>query len=164
VSVDLVDAFPGSLLGVTPQGFLRQWDDDGLVTASEWPGADHVLGTADVVVLSFQDLGGDAAHLARYARMARLLVLTMGEDGAIVYREGRQERIPAYDVVEVDPTGAGDVFAAAFMIRYHETGDPLGAALYANCVASFCVEGIGATNLPTRERVDWRLQHGRLRR
>lgn len=163
IALDLVDAFPDSLLGVTPQGFLRQWDQNGLVSPAEWVGAEHVLEVADVVVLSLQDLGGDRARLDRYVRLARLLVLTVGEDGAIVYQHGRSTRMPAYEVTEVDPTGAGDVFAAAFLIRYHETADALEAARFANCVASFCVEGVGASSLATREQVEWRLRHGRLR-
>jgi hypothetical protein len=163
VADDLVDAFPGSLLGVTPQGFLRRWDQDGLVSPVEWAHADHVLEVADVVVLSLQDVGGDRERLERYVRRAKLLVLTLGEDGAIVHRGGASTRVPAYEVVEADPTGAGDVFAAGFLIRYHETADPLEAARFANCAASFCVEGIGASNLPTREQVEWRMRHGRLR-
>jgi len=163
VSLDLVDAFPHSLLGVTPQGFLRHWDQDGLVSPAEWVGAERVLEVADVVVLSLQDLGGDRTQLERYIRRAKLLVLTVGEDGAIVYQHGRSARMPAFEVVEIDPTGAGDVFAAAFLIRYHETSDALEAARFANCVASFCVENIGASGLATREQVEWRLRHGRLR-
>lgn len=163
VSADLLTAFPGSLLGVTPQGFLRSWDKEGLVSPAEWEQADRALEIAEVVVLSLQDLGGDERRLERYIRQARILVLTVGEEGAIVYRDGIRTRVPAYDVIETDPTGAGDVFAAAFLIRYHETADPIEAARFANCVASFCVEGIGTTNLPTRDRVEWRLQHGRLR-
>jgi len=163
VALDLVDAFPHSLLGVTPQGFLRHWDQDGLVSPTDWVDAEHVLEVADVVVLSLQDLGGDRAQLERYKQRAKLLVLTVGEDGAIVYQHGRSIRMPAYEVAEVDPTGAGDVFAAAFLIRYYETSDALEAARFANCVASFCVEGVGASGLATREQVEQRLRHGRLR-
>ena len=59
-------------------------------------------------------------------------VLTVGREGAIVYHEGRQQRVPAYAVEEVDPTGAGDVFATAYLIRLHETGDVIEAARFAN--------------------------------
>ena len=54
---------------------------------------------------------------------------------------------------EVDPTGAGDVFAAAYLIRYHETGDPYEAAQFANLVASFSVEAPGTEGIPTRDEV-----------
>jgi sugar/nucleoside kinase (ribokinase family) len=53
----------------------------------------------------------------------------------------------------VDPTGAGDVFAAAFLVRYHESGNPLEAAAFAACAASCVVEGVGASTLGDREEV-----------
>jgi sugar/nucleoside kinase (ribokinase family) len=53
----------------------------------------------------------------------------------------------------VDPTGAGDVFAACFLVRYQETGDPLEAAAFGACAASCAVEGVGATSLGDREEV-----------
>ena len=110
-----------------------------------------------------EDIGGDRVRLERYVHRARLLVVTLGEEGAVVYDHGRATRVPAYTVVEVDPTGAGDVFAAAYLIRFSETEDALEAARFANCVASFAVEGMGTANMPSRERVEWRLRHGRLR-
>ena len=64
---------------------------------------------------------------------------------------------PALPRAEVDPTGAGDVFAAAFLLRYHETADPLDAAAFGACAASCVVEGVGATTLGDRDEVLRRL-------
>jgi sugar/nucleoside kinase (ribokinase family) len=58
----------------------------------------------------------------------------------------------------VDPTGAGDVFAAAFLVRYQETGNPLEAAAFAACAASCAVEGVGATSLGDRAEVMRRMK------
>jgi sugar/nucleoside kinase (ribokinase family) len=57
----------------------------------------------------------------------------------------------------VDPTGAGDVFAAAFLVRYQETNDPLEAAAFAACAASCAVEGVSVTSLGDRGEVVRRL-------
>jgi sugar/nucleoside kinase (ribokinase family) len=57
----------------------------------------------------------------------------------------------------VDPTGAGDVFAASFLMRYHETGDLAEAAAFAACGASCVVEGIAATTLGDRAEIERRL-------
>jgi sugar/nucleoside kinase (ribokinase family) len=60
----------------------------------------------------------------------------------------------------VDLTGAGDVFASAFLVRLDETAqssgveDPWEAARFANAVASFSVEGQGISAIPSREQVD----------
>ena len=159
----LAQALQSDLLGITPQGWLRMWDGDGLVYPNPYACAPELVRSADVVVLSMEDLGNDRAALAHYARLARLLVLTLGPDGAMLIQQGRETRVPAFDVPEADPTGAGDVFAAAFMIRYHETGDALVAATFANCVASFVIESVGPANVPTRGQVQKRLAHGALR-
>lgn len=159
----MVDAFPTSLVGVTPQGWLRAWREDGLVSAVRWESAERVLARADVVILSMEDLGDDREELERLRCLARLLVLTDGRHGATVYDGSRVTRVPAFDVQEVDPTGAGDVFAAAFFVRLHETQDPVEAARFANCEASFLVEAQGTSRVPTREQVEERLRFGRLR-
>ena len=56
----------------------------------------------------------------------------------------------------------GDVFAAAFLIRYNETHDAVEAARLP-IAASFVVEGPGPSTIPTRERVEERLAQGTLR-
>ncbi len=160
----LAYALQSELLGITPQGWLRTWDGDGLVHPNPYACDPALIGAADVVVLSMEDLGDDRAALEHYVRLSRLLVLTLGPDGAMLIQQGRETRVPAFEVPEADPTGAGDVFAAAFMIRYHETGDPLEAATFANCVASFVIESVGPANVPTREQVQQRLAHGTLRK
>jgi len=162
VDISLVELFPRAFLGVTPQGWLRRWDASGLVHPADWPEAEHVLARADAVVLSSEDLTG-RAQLSIFIRYAKLLVLTIAEKGAIVYQNGQERHVPAYHVPVVDPTGAGDVFAAAYFVRYRETEDAIEAARFANSAASFVVEGMGASNFPSRAQVLWRMRHGRLR-
>ena len=65
--------------------------------------------------------------------------------------------VPALPRPEVDPTGAGDVSAAAFLVRYHECDDPLEAAAFAACAASCVVEGPGLSSLGDRAEVERRL-------
>ena len=90
-------------------------------------------------------------------------VVTDHRNGCIVWEDSRQTRYPAFDVPEVDPTGAGDVFATAFLLRYAETRDPAAGARFANCAASFVVEGPGTSVLPTQEQVEGRLRSGKTR-
>jgi sugar/nucleoside kinase (ribokinase family) len=75
-----------------------------------------------------------------------------------VHRCGESFPVPARPTEQVDPTGAGDVFATAFLIRMFETGDPVVAVRFANIVASMSVEGIGMTRIPYRAEVDAWLQ------
>lgn len=163
VDAALVKAFPRALLGVTPQGWLRRWDAQGLVSPAPWPFSADLLRATDAVVFSPEDVGGDRQQIAYFRQNTRLCVLTLGPIGAIVCQGANEKRVPAYQAQEVDPTGAGDVFAAAFFIRLYETRDAIEAARFANSAASFVIEGPGTSRIPSREQVEWRVQHGRLR-
>jgi sugar/nucleoside kinase (ribokinase family) len=153
----IAKAFPNSLIGVTPQGWMRRWDGDGRVFPKPWDGAAEVLGRAKVVVFSENDVQKDESVVQAYARMADILVVTHGPGGATVYHRGEARRLPAFDTIEIDPTGAGDVFAAAYLIELERSGDPYAAAHFANCVASFIVEKPGIEGIPTLEQVEQRL-------
>jgi len=156
--IDMVAAFEHSpLLGLTPQGWLRTWSADGFVRRSGWARPEEVLPRCDAVVLSEEDVEGDWEVLRSYAALTRLLVVTQGSHGCTVFDHGRGWQVSAYPTTEVDATGAGDVFAAAFFIGLLNDGDPIGAAHYANCVASFAVEALGTEGIPTASAVAERL-------
>jgi len=150
----LVHQFAGSRVIATPQGWFRSWDKTGLVSLGQWPGAGRLLPHLTALILSDEDVRGDPACVERFAALTRTLVLTHGPRGASVYRAGEVRDFPTRQAKEVDPTGAGDVFAAAFLIRLAEVDDPWEAARFANVVASFSVEGQGVSAIPSREQVE----------
>ncbi len=156
IEPSLLPALGRSFVGVTPQGWLRQWDPAGRVRAAvdEWLGAAEVLSRADAVVLSLDDIGRDWEVAERWAALTAVLVVTEGADGCTVFERGRPVRqFPAPPEVEVDPTGAGDVFAAAFFINLYETGDAHASARFANQVAALSVTRVGLASVPTEEEV-----------
>ena len=53
-----------------------------------------------------------------------VIALTRGWRGLYLITRDGEEEIPGLPRQEVDPTGAGDVFAATFLMRYQETGEP----------------------------------------
>jgi 1D-myo-inositol 3-kinase len=166
VDPDILAAFPDALVGVTPQGWMRAWNEQGRIRPVVWANADAVLARADVVIVSEQDVH-DPAELERYAERARLLVVTRGERGASVYRGGPSQvrHVAAFQAGrQVDPTGAGDVFAAAYLIRLRKTGDPYASAEFANCVASFAVERRHYGGIPNLEQVEERWRRRKLRK
>jgi sugar/nucleoside kinase (ribokinase family) len=160
IDESLVHLFPSSRVVATPQGWLRSWDEAGYVTLGEWPGAERLLPHLTALVLSGEDVRGDPGCIERFAAMTRTLVLTQGRDGCTVYHAGQVRHFPTRPAREVDLTGAGDVFAAAFLIRLHETAqlpggeDPWEAARFANVVGSFSVEGPGTSAIPSRKKVE----------
>ena len=74
------------------------------------PGRDELL-----LLTGESDLDAAAAAMLRRPRM-EVVAVKLGKRGARVYVRGeRRVDVPAYAVTEVDPTGAGDCFDAAFV-------------------------------------------------
>jgi sugar/nucleoside kinase (ribokinase family) len=144
-------------VGALAQGFVRAFDREGHVYPRPWrdPAAD--LDGVHVLFLSEHDLPEAETRALELLRVVPLVALTRGWRGVtLLARDGRHE-VPGLPRPEVDPTGAGDVFAAAFLVGYHESGDPLAAAAFACCAASCAVEGPGASTLGDRAEVERRL-------
>lgn len=130
--------------------------------ASEWASAAQVLPHLAALILSYEDLTSASPALpptapppaadsrtARWARAVPVLVVTRGAGGADLWQGAHHEHFPAFPAREVDPTGAGDVFAAAFLCRWHDTGDPRQAVIFAHRTAAFAVERAGMDGIPT---------------
>lgn len=146
--------FSASLLGITPQGWMRTWDDQGNVAACPWPSAEKILPSAGAVVISRQDVQGDEDTIHAMASQTRVLAVTEGSAGSVLYWNGDSRRFHAPDVAEVDNVGAGDVFAAALFIRLYMTRDPWEAARFATLLAARSVTRPGLEGVPTRREID----------
>jgi hypothetical protein len=153
VDPNIIRAFPTALVGLTVQGWLRGWDQEGRVHYSDWPEAAFVLQQAGAAALSIEDVRGNEDIIDEMASSIRVLVVTEGSLGARVYWNGDMRRFPAPKMEEVDPVGAGDIFAAAFFIRLQATRDPWEAARFANLLASHSVKRTGLDGIPTAEEV-----------
>ncbi len=150
----LAEKFSGSLLGITPQGWMRAWDENGRVTANAWRNSEQVLGQAGAVVLSVEDVNRDLELVEEMAHHTRILCLTEGEAGAVLHWNGDRRRFRPLAVKEVDGTGAGDIFAAAFFTRYHSTRDPWEAARFATNLAAHSVTRVGLNGIPTAKEIE----------
>ena len=159
----LVNAFGDAFVGVTPQGWMRCWDQSGRVSSCQWEDAEPWLARADGVVLSEEDVSGDERLVAWYAARTRLLVVTRGVAGCTVYTHGQARHFSAPVVREADPTGAGDIFATAFFVWLQRSGDPWMAAHFANCVAARSVTRVGLAGTPRPDEVA-RCKHALARR
>ncbi len=139
VDPQLVTAFPDSVIGLTPQGWMRDWDSDGRVRPVGMRHADILLPAADAVVIGEEDLC-DAAELENIRSRSKLLVMTRGARGCIIFSGDEQYEVPAPTVVEVNATGAGDIFATAFFVQlWRSQHNILDSAEFANKIASAAV-------------------------
>ena len=147
------ERFPHAVLGACLQGWLRGWDGAGRVHFASREETLHWLPCFKAAFLSIEDLGERQDLAAAYAANCPLVLLTAGPQGATLYQQGQPEPVAPFPAHEVDPTGAGDVFAAAFLVRYAEGAAPAAAARFAAAAAALSVEGPGITAIPDRGAV-----------
>lgn len=110
-----------------------------------------------------QTLGeaGAAAQMLR-SRGAEVVILTLGERGAMLVDGAGVEHIPGIKVDAVDPTGAGDAFIGSLAAYLGEGLALRDAIRRANVVAALSVTRIGTqVSFPNRAEADAFLgQHG----
>ena len=109
----------------------------------------ELAGVADVLFPSDGELEALGITAAELVARGALVCHTRGPGGAIVSREGHDPvTVHAPPAEEVDPTGAGDTFAAAFVTATRAGADPVAAAAAACAVAARSVGVLGAMELP----------------
>jgi sugar/nucleoside kinase (ribokinase family) len=150
----LAREFPNSLVAATPQGWMRTWDENGVIRPKRWSSAEMLLPILGATVFSEEDIHRDTALEAHYANLARLLVVTRASKGCTVYQRGKDPmQIPAPSVPVVDATGAGDVFTGVFLVMLQRTGDVRYAAEIATELASISVTRVGLDGIPTEDEI-----------
>lgn len=121
----------------------------------------ELLATTDILVPN----AGEACELAAeddpvtaacaLSRTVGMVVMTRGEEGAIVARDGEVvATVAAHPVIPIDTTGAGDTFVGV-LVAWLADGAELGAALAAaTAAAAICVTRPGASpSIPTRDEI-----------
>jgi len=146
IDPEIAFMFLDATIMLTPQGWMRRWDDKGRVHFKRFDN-EAVLRAVDIVVMSRQDIA-EAPELEQlYAGIVKHLFVTDGSNGGVYYENGMPTPYSAVPVEEVEPTGAGDVFAAALLASLAHTGDDLHKALrVAARLAAFSVTRTGINN------------------
>jgi sugar/nucleoside kinase (ribokinase family) len=144
------------LLGITPQGWIRSWDSEGRVShaAQPIPAALQALDANALLVMSREDLGFDDRNVEAYAALAPITVVTAASEPATIFCTGGPHVVPAFETKALDPTGAGDVFAAALFVYYHETGDLVRAVRFGHAAAALAIRALGASGIAPRANLD----------
>lgn len=84
------------------------------------------------------------AVVRRLVTRVGVVALTLGEDGVLVAGRGTAvQRVPSLSARLVDPTGAGDAFAAGFLNGWLEHADAIAAAEHGVALAVRAVETVG---------------------
>jgi len=151
VSPDVIERLSCDLVSLDVQGFIRKTRDDGTIIHSRWRDMDRCLSRVDIVHAGLDEAryichstrgnlnGFDLLRLG-----PKVVVFTDGFRGSYVFHVDTCHQIPAYRMRSLYPTGAGDVYSAAFLIKYFETGEPRLSGYFASAAASLLVEkGMG---------------------
>ncbi len=141
-------------LAATPQGWMREWDLQGKVYSIPWYSAGRVLPYLDAIIFSDQDLVGDMSILPTIIDSVPVVAITRAAKGSVLYHHGRRCQIHTRPAREVDATGAGDTFAAAFLVEWMAGKSPEDAAYFANVAASMSIEAIGLGGIPYRYQIE----------
>lgn len=136
------------ITGLCIQGLVRSVSGDGTVAQPPWEPPPTLLAATDVAVLGEDDVRGQGHLLDVLARSIPIVAFTRGALGCDVITGGQTVRVGTFPVAEVDPTGAGDVFAAGFLLALASGAEPAEAARLGAAAASFVVEAEGGAALP----------------
>jgi len=155
------------LLFCDPQGFLREIKGGQI---------SHIFPQPFKEVLPFFDIlkpnepeaytmtGKDAAEHPRevmetlYSYGSSVCIVTLADKGSLIYDGSEFLEIPPFKTLAKDPTGAGDTYAAGFMVEYLRSRNLYEAGLFAPSTASLWVESIGPCIDITEEKVRERME------
>lgn len=135
------------LVGLGVQGLVRAVGPDGAVRPRPLALDAGALAAVGAAVVGEDDLGGEPDLVGRLAASVPVVAFTRGARGCDVVVRGRTRHVGIHPAREVDPTGAGDAFAAAFLLALARGADPLDAARLGAAAGSIAVEGRGGDAL-----------------
>jgi sugar/nucleoside kinase (ribokinase family) len=135
-----------------PQGILR-YSDDGKIEHRKMEDVERLVSMCEIVkpneleckILTGYDPREDYETPAKMLKSwgPDIVIITIAEQGSVIYDGEEFFRIPAYETQEIDATGAGDTYAAGFMyglIRGYALPD---CGIMGTAVASVMIEHTG---------------------
>jgi ribokinase len=124
--------------------------------------SDRLIGLTDILIPNEHELGrltgvatdctkgiNDAAQIM-LDKGVKILIVTLGKRGCVVFTGGESSWYPAYEVKAVDSTAAGDSFIGGFVWSYMKDRNLSDSIKAGQMVASMAVQKKGAqSSLPT---------------
>jgi ribokinase len=120
---------------------------------------------SETALLSGMPVGNQAEAEAAAAALRTsgvgTLILTLGERGAMLAREGEAALFPAFDVTPVDTTAAGDAFVGGLAVALAEGKALAEAVRWGNAAGALATTRLGAQpSLPSRQALETLLVTG----
>jgi sugar/nucleoside kinase (ribokinase family) len=149
-----------SFLSLDIQGLVRRVNRFGEVQVLR-RNIDPVLKLCDLVKASVDEARFQTSSVNHRRILDRILakgpkyaIVTLGSKGSLLgIRNDRRFRIPAFPVRGIkDPTGAGDVYAGAWLCSYLSTKDPVWAAAVGSAFGSLASQKTGLSKFRLSRR------------
>ena len=113
---DLIDLFSSPWIGLTPQGWFREYDAEGRMKFKK-SAFDKLPKKIKLIVVSRDDIVSDPQAWEWIKKSTEIAVCTMGKEGYILAYGGKEKQYAPLEVMkEVDPTGSGDIFATSLLL------------------------------------------------
>jgi ribokinase len=118
------------------------------------PNETEIASLTGIAVQNIADASRAASALL--ARGVKYVIVTLGQQGALICGDGITEHVPAADAGPVlETTGAGDAFNGGFAVALSEGMDVVEATRFGCAVAGISVTRAGtAPSMPRRSEVD----------
>ncbi|MFC4224649.1 carbohydrate kinase family protein [Lysinibacter cavernae] len=126
-------AKPDALTILMPQGYMRRFDENGLVSQGEFVSAGELIRFVDLVVFSDEDYPDAVAQAQAWHRESpsTSFVVTQNKHGATLVDSSGLRSIPTQPLApgeQVSPVGAGDIFTAGLALAMMN-GQPIEQAI-----------------------------------
>jgi len=169
----IVKKFPNTYIGIDLQGFIRYINDDGevsyirdeniisnMIKIIDLIGDRLILKGSEVEMKLLSDHKEHPKIMSYFKKFGNraIFIMTMGEAGSLILKNGENLKIPAYKPKRVlDETGAGDVYLTIFLyelLNSDMTWEEIEKSAHlASAAASFLVEKKGPQGFEARKRI-----------
>lgn len=123
------------------------WTPGGLYASQSV--VENLLSTCDTVLLNRHEYALIASRVPLVATGSGKpeIVQTLGADGAVLWINGNGVKASAPRVTQIDPTGAGDAFAAGYVVASLAGLAPERRLAFANLAGALAVTALGARGM-----------------
>ncbi|NHJ86291.1 MAG: carbohydrate kinase family protein [Asgard group archaeon] len=135
---------PGALIAKNPSRAFRLAQHANLIVASESEMMQIFRSTEDEIETITKQLIDEKPE--------KIIAVTRGSRGAIIYMKNTTIEIPIFPVNVVDTTGAGDAFTAGMIYGLISNKKPKEAGRIAAACSAICIQSVGARSGPNSKR------------
>jgi sugar/nucleoside kinase (ribokinase family) len=138
-----VTLIKSKLVAIGLQGWLRRINSSKIVLSKKCTFSEEEYKKIDLLCMSEDDIKDQSDLLENIIKFVPIVALTHGVKGCDIYRDGIKKSYGVFKTIEVDPTGAGDVFASGLVHSIASGKSEMEAGHIGAGLASVIIEDVG---------------------